>query len=168
VSEGDQSTRDTRFIVGRTRKPAVTEIEAMQEARLDTIVRVVDAIENVMKPNRSDEKVLVDRVTADVLAGRFELDRVAEKFERPYGNVWTEAVLIDLSPDKMKPAVADYRHQLTMSRNNVRTHWVGLGAIAVLALFGYTLSNAITRGYFTGRLRVMAVLVVALGAAALI
>ena len=168
VTAGDQSDFETRLIVGHTRKPAVSEQEALREARKDVENRVAAAVYDAVRPNRFDSHVLRVRVASDVAAGRFEVDRVAAKFDRPYGQVWTEAVLVDLSPDKLNPAVAQYRRDLQQNRNQVRGHWVGLAAITVMVLFGYTLSNAITRGYFTGRLRMMSLLIVVLGAAALI
>lgn len=168
VTGGDQSDFDTRLIVGHTRKPAVNEAEALREARKDVENRVAATIGEALRPDSFDSHVLRVRIAADVAAGRFEVDRFAEKFDRPYGQVWTEAVLVDLSPDKLNPALDRYRQDLQHNRNQVRSHWVGLAAITLLVLFGYTLSNAITRGYFTGRLRMMALLVVALGAVALI
>lgn len=168
VIDGDQIDAETHLIVGHTRKPAVNESEALRDARRDVENRVLTAVNGAMHPNRVDLAMLRDRVVHDVSTGRFEIDRVAEKFNRPYGQVWTEAVLVDISPDKLNPALDQYRHDLQQNRNRVRGHWVGFAAIIVLALFGYTLSNAITRGYFTGRLRLMALLVVVLGAAALI
>lgn len=165
---GDQSDADAKLIVGRTRKPAVNEKEALHEARQDVEGRVLAAVDDAIHPSPLDEKVLRRRVASDVAAGRFEIDRVGETFERPYGQVWTETVLVDLSPNKLNPIIAEYRHELQNNRNRVRAHWVGLVAITVMVLFGYTLSDAITRGYFTGRLRMMALLIVALGAAALI
>ena len=168
VTEGDQSDATTRLIVGRTHKPAVNEKEALHDARRDVQSRVLSAFDDAIHPSHLDSNALRDRVAADVSTGRFEIDRVAEKFDRPYGQVWTESVLVDLSPDKLNPVVTEYRRELQQNRDHVRSHWIGLGAITVLVLFGYTLSNAITRGYFTGRLRIMALLVVALGAAALI
>jgi hypothetical protein len=168
VTEGDQSDGDMKLIVGHTPKPAVTEAEALREARKDVENRVAATVSDALRPDSFDSHVLRVRIAADVAAGRFEVDRYAEKFDRPYGQLWTEAVLVDLSPDKLNPAIAQYRQDLQLNRNRVRGHWVGLAAITLLVLFGYTLSNAITRGYFTGRLRLMALLVVVLGAAALI
>src|SRR5665213_446034 len=62
VTGGDQSDFDTRLIVGRTRKPAVSEQEALHEARQDAGSRVLAAVDDAIHPSRLDASVLRDRV----------------------------------------------------------------------------------------------------------
>jgi hypothetical protein len=168
ITAGDQSDFHTRLLVGRSRKPATSEQEALRDARRDVESRVLAVVDNQIVARREDRGFLAERVASDVFAGRFEVDRIAEKFNRPYGRVWTESVLVDLSPGKLQPAIAGYQQEIRSHRNKVHARWAGFAALAALIMLGYGLSNMLTRGYFTGRLRIMTLVVLVLGAFALI
>jgi len=168
ITDGDQSDFGTRLIVGHSRKPATSEQEALRDARGDVEPRVLAIVDDQIGARREDRGFLAERVASDVRAGRFEVDRIAEKFDRPYGRVWTESVLVDLSSDKLQPVIAGYQQELRSHRNKVDARWAGFAALATLILCGYGLSNMLTRGYFTGRLRIMTLVVLVLGAVALI
>ena len=80
------------------------------------------------------------------------IDRFAQKLSRPYGDVWREAVLLDVSGARMAPAIARAKRQ-TM---HVREHRISV-AMSLLILFGVTMVlcmilNLLTQGYYRKRL----------------
>ena len=50
------------------------------------------------------------------VAGELASDDLAERFDRPYGTVWTETVLLDASPAKLDTLVDRYRGELGARR----------------------------------------------------
>jgi len=71
VTEGDQSNAETRLLVGRTRKPGVTEDEALRDARHDVESRVRAVVADAMHPSRLDAEYHAQRIPKDVSGGRF-------------------------------------------------------------------------------------------------
>jgi hypothetical protein len=168
LTDDDQADGDTRLIVGHSRKPATSEQEALRDARRDVQSHVHEIVNDEIGSARLNHAYLAARVSTDVMTGRFEVDRIAEKFDRPYGRVWTESVLVDFSPEKLQPALAGYQQEYQSHQKAIHARWVGFAALSILVLFGYGLSNMLTRGYFTGWLRIMTLVVLVLGAFALI
>jgi len=79
------------------------------------------------------------------------VDRFAQKLSRPYGDVWREAVLLDVSSARMKPVIAAAQHQATV----VQQERFSLAA-ALVIVFGLTAIlcfafNYFTEGYYRGR-----------------
>lgn len=151
----------TQWVVGRSPKPCLSEAEASEAARMDAIERVYPTVVNRLNPRRADAGWLHDMLTREVREGRLDADRFAESFDRPYGRVWTEAVLIDVSPARLDPLVDHYRGELNMRHVQLRKHVAAAGIVTVLTALAYLLINSLTRGYFTLRLRLAAMAIVA-------
>jgi hypothetical protein len=150
-----------QWIVGTCDRPCLSEAEASGAARADAARKLYPIIARRLNARRSDASMLQQLVWSDVQNNRLESDRFAEQFSRPYGKVWTESVLLDVSPDRIQPLVDQYRHQLNVQNLQLRRR-AGLGgfAIAATALI-YLVLNSVTRGYFTFRLRLVAMVIVA-------
>jgi hypothetical protein len=145
------------WIVGRSPGPCLSEQEAQQGARADAAQTVC-----ALLPARlQNADALKHSLTAAIAAGDLQADCLAERFDRPYGTVWTESVLLDVSPQKLDSFVAGYERAW---RN--RQHLIAAMRAAALALVGgawlmYIFLNAVTKGYFTTRLRLGAAAVTA-------
>src|SRR5207302_7991613 len=97
--------------------------------------------------------------------GNFVVDRFTQRITPPRGTekLWSHAVLVDASDDKLLPLAQHYARAVREERTTVAHDALAVaGLLAVIALV-YVFLNAVTKGYFTTRLRVGAVL---LGAAA--
>jgi len=149
------------WVVGTCDKPALSEAEAASAARNDAARKLYPIMARRLNARGSDARFLEQLVLNDVQNNRLQSDRFAEQFTRPYGKVWTESVLLDVSADRIQPLVDQYRHQLDNQHLQLRRR-AGLGgfAIAATALL-YLLLNSLTRGYFTFRLRLAAMLITA-------
>lgn len=76
------------------------------------------------------------------------VDRFAQKLSRPYGEVWREAVLVDVSPHRVAPVISAARVSLAQRQNQRRSE---LKTVAILLAFTALLCvalNAISQGYF--------------------
>jgi len=151
----------TQWVVGRSQKPCLSEAEASEAARREAVEKVYPTILNRLNPRRADAGWVHDLLARDVREGRLDADRFAESFDRPYGRVWTESVLLDISPARLDPLVDRYRGELNMRHIQLRRHLAAAGVITVFTALAYLLINSLTRGYFTLRLRVAAMVVIA-------
>ena len=150
-----------QWVVGRCMRPALSEAEAAQQARDDAAAKLYPIIERHVRSGRLDAQWLAERVTQDVREGRFEADRFTEQFKRPYGQVWTESVLLDVTPDNLDSVLSQYRQELSGRHVQTRRHLATAAIVILLSGLLYILLNVATKGYFTMRLRLATIAIVA-------
>lgn len=137
---------ERRLIVGYSPELVSSEQEARRQAirnARNQFAMVVDGV--IVRPD-----------------GSHVLDRFAQKLSRPYGDVWREAVLMDVSPHRMQPRVATIQREV---RRIEQTRMSAAGGIVLL--FGTTLViclvlNWLTEGYYRGRLTLVPAVAVVL------
>jgi hypothetical protein len=94
-------------------------------------------------------------------------DRFVRRFDRPYGQVWHAAVLVDGSPQLLRDMADEVTNDRRAQRAGTIGNFVkGAGVLVVIGLL-YLVVNAVTKGYFVRRLRAGALLL-ALGGIAVI
>ncbi len=162
------SAHPGRWVVGHCSEPSLSEAEAGKEARADAAKVVWPMVAGRLGLASSDANWVHERVAADVAAGRLDADTLAERFARPYGTVWTESVLLDVSAGRIDAVVNSYQQELSTWRNRLAT----VRQVVVVSMFGawvaYLLLNIVTKGYFTTRLGLAAGVVTAVGVALLV
>lgn len=150
-----------QWVVGRCTKPCLSESEAAQQAKVDAARKVFPVVARELGVGRVDADWLDHRIAQDVQDGRLEADRFVERFDRPYGQVWTESVLLDVSPANLDSIVDRYRSDLNVRHLQIRQR-IAFATAAILATgLLYLLLNVMTKGYFTTRLRLAAATVIA-------
>lgn len=149
-----------QWVVGRCAKPCLSESEAVQQAREDAAAKILPVVSRHLRASRFDREWIEDRVMQDVRDGHLEADRFAEQFNRPYGQVWTESVLLDVSPESLDALTADYRAQLQSQHMQTGKHFAAGALVVLLTGLLYILLNIATKGYFTMRLRLAAAAIV--------
>jgi hypothetical protein len=152
------------WIVGRSQTPAVSEQEAFDQARGNAASQLRKLLRSTLTPSlyKSESDTWIrDRVARDL--GSLVVERAAAKTRRPYGDIWSAAILIDASPTRLFPIARDYdawRHTRAAATRSTGFSLVGL-SLAILAI--YAVVNALTKGYFRCRLRACAGLALGLG-----
>ncbi|HEX4056165.1 MAG TPA: hypothetical protein VHX86_18040 [Tepidisphaeraceae bacterium] len=153
---GFSASHPGRWIVGRCARPCLSQPEAEQSARSDAARAVYAIARDQIGPGGGDEQWLARRVLADVRSGALANDALAERFDRPYGTVWAETVLLDASPARLDGLVDGYRSELRTRRARIRAVEFGAGVLTISAWIAYLLLDMMSRGYFTWRLRLIA------------
>jgi len=161
------------WIIGRSAKPALSENEARQAAQEDAVRQILPLIQHRTNPGGPmipvpslpfvpGTQVLATPVSMIPLVQQLRTqlpvtDRCVQKYQRPYGSVWTESVLVDVSDDWLLSV--DHQQARLQERQEVRVKTTVASAMIVLAtiLIAYLFLNAVTKSYFTGRLRTMAI-----------
>jgi hypothetical protein len=150
-----------RWLTGRTASAYASESEAVDAARADAARAAERLFPRDPRRRGADP---ARRIAAAVRDGLWEADRQIEHFDRPYGTVWTAAVLVDASDRNVNPLLRRYAAE--SRTREVRAKVVAvLGAIATAgAWLTCAALNWATRGFFARRLRAGAVGVTALAA----
>ena len=104
-----------------------------------------------------DPDWLRDRI-ADELESRNHLtDQFTQRFDRSYGTVWREAVLIDDDPGMMDRITDALVGSLDAQVTHQRNTWFRFIALAGLIFGTYLFLNMATKGYYAWMLRLAAV-----------
>ncbi len=113
---------------------------------------------------------LPDTLTAAAMLPLPISDRFVQRFKRPYGDVWSEAILLDITPQYLAGLEQRQNRVVAIRQTRVQTTVASLLIVLVSILAAYLFVNTVTRSYFTGRLRTAAILgaMLALSAAAVI
>jgi hypothetical protein len=163
---------DHHWIVGRSAKPCLSEAEALDQARQAAASQLRKLLRSTLPiagPLRGESETWIrTRVDRELSFNNWIVDRSVSKTHRPYADIWSAAVLVDASPDRLSPVRRDYsdwRQARSATVRHTAGSLVGL-CLAILAI--YFVVNAATKGYFRTRLRCAAALTLILGTGCLI
>ena len=149
---------DRTTIIGHCGKVAMSEPEARRAAEEDAVRQAAILVQqhelNRGKRFNGDSIYLL----SDLRRTLPIKDRFVQKFHRPYGDVWSESVLIDASSGWLESM--SQRHAVAMYQHETRAKRTAASAFIVLItiLIAYLFLNAVTKSYFTARLRFVAIL----------
>jgi len=157
--------------------PAASFEDAQEEAFDDAATKLAPYVNSAMKSTApaggmarvADSQVVHGAILAELRKGTLILDRFGQQFDRPYGKLWREQMLVYASPKAIGPLAAGIAKNAAAARNADRqTLWtlaVSLGGLAVLIFAVYLVLNAATKGYYTWVLRLLALCAVVAGVA---
>lgn len=145
------------WLVGRS-GPSATEADALNEAR-DEVAREVQQLIRQRLPGRAVRDA--GRWLGSLNADGWVVDQFAQRFSRPYGDVWAVSVLAEAPQDKLDAVARQYAAEVHTAQAH-RARSIAAGALLFITLsLLYVTANAVTRGYYTTRLRVVTVLLAA-------
>ena len=136
----------------------MTEAEANNQAIRSACVQIADMIGQTLpqRPRRSGVPVSFAKPvnSTDILEGGFILDRFVQSFEGTTGKIWRQALLLDVSVEKLKN-LAQRKAVIALARKTgfARMLFSILGLIALITVV-YVFLNAATKGYYVWSLRV--------------
>ena len=146
---------NSRFLIARSAESCMSEVEANNKAFQNACTQVADMIGQT--PLRRDGIPIsfakpVD--STDILEGNFILDRFVQSFDGAAGKIWRQALLIDISAEKLKN-LAQRKAIIAQARKTgfARMFFSILGLIVLITVV-YAFLNAATKGYYTWSLRI--------------
>ncbi len=160
--------------------PAASFEDAQKEALSDAARKLAPYVKSAIGPTidgvEVDSQTIREAILAELRNGKLVLDRFSQQFDRPYGKLWREQILVDASPKQMRQlaTVAEFNQAVIddgklAARNAERQTWwtlaVSLGGLAVLIFAVYLVLNAATKGYYTWVLRLLAIGAIVAGVA---
>lgn len=164
------AARGKQWIVGRSTSPCLSEGEAFdaasRDARDQLLLRVRPRLSSPRDPDT--DAWLRRRLTQELAAGNLVSDRQVGRVRRSYGDLWSEAILIDASDRRLNGLVREHELWLRSRHDTRRGAAASIVGLSLAILLVYAAVNAVTKGYFRGRLRAGAVLSFALGFTAVV
>lgn len=147
------------WLVGRS-GPCASEADALREAQGNIYRELRQLIQQRLPgPAARDAGRWLPSFNADELV----VDQFAQRFSRPYGDVWAVSVLADVPAEKLDAITQQFSGEIRAAHAH-RARSIAAGAVLFVALsLLYVTANAVTRGYYTTRLRVVTVLLAAAG-----
>lgn len=136
----------------------MTEAEANQQAVQNACAQVADMLDQTL-PRRSGVPVSFAKPvnSADILEGNFILDRFVQSFQGAAGKIWRQALLVDVSTEKLKN-LAQRKAIIALARKTgfARMFFSVIGLIVLITAV-YAFLNAATKGYYVWSLRIAGV-----------
>ncbi len=157
--QGFAQSNPGQWIVGHCEQPCLSEAEAIKVATDDAVRAAYPKVREDLGISLTDANWLRRRIAKDIEAGQLQADSFVEKFERPYGTLWTDSILLDLSPKALDPLVQHYREEIAARRAHFGIAIVISFAVTAGAWIVCLILNVLTRGYFATRLRFAAAVV---------
>jgi hypothetical protein len=161
------------ILIARSNGPDVDAAAATESARRSAALSLLPPLRARLKQRSGEfpsESELNKRLLAELsLRPEWTADRFVQRFERPYGTLWQESLLISVPRDHLNAIASDI---LARARNERQGHAravTSVLAILVAIWLLYLLANVLTRGYFVWKLRVaMTIIAIGVGLAAVL
>ncbi len=144
----------------------ISQAEAMRdavEAAAEVLSKQVGARMTQLSPQTGrrlpqDSGALTRNITNELLARRPFSDQFTQRFDRAYGTVWRQAILINAQPQLIEDIAQSISSNIHDQVTHQRTLWFSLAALGALIFGMYLFLNAATRGYYAWSLRLMLLL----------
>ena len=156
-------------------RPTLAEAEhgALEDAAAQLMPHVTHAVNREIAAGRLDRRgqaqmrLLGQLLVGELRRGTLVADRFAQRYARPYGDVWRSCLLVNASPKLVDPLALRIGAQIA-GREGARVSRglrgvLSLGGLGLLVLLVYLLLNAATKGYYAGVLRLVAILLAGAG-----
>jgi len=157
-----------RWLVARPKGPCPTVAAADEEARGSATAAILDIVRARLLQipglwSDSNARWVANKIQAQLARGGLITDRFLQRFDRPYGAFYRQAVLVDISQQNIDRLTRECVWGLQEQRETwART----AGSVVILLVVIYALYlflNAYTKGYFTWRLRTTSLALALLG-----
>jgi hypothetical protein len=160
------STRDKTWIVGHSTMPCLSETEAFDAASRDGSVQLLARLRPRLARSygAESEAWLMRRLGQELSAGgSLVADRFVSRVHRPYGDIWSEAILVDASSARLGSIAHEHAVWASGRQHARRGAMASIVGMSLAILLIYAVVNAVTKGYFRGYLRTGAALGMTLG-----
>jgi hypothetical protein len=144
------------WIVGRSERPAVSDSEAINLAHDDAARQLYPIIHSRVNAWPGERRWLEAQIEVEARSGRIDSDVCLERFDRPYGAIYCGSVLVDTSASALQAVVRDIRSGLSARHRRAGLRMALAGIVLIVTWVFYGVSNSMTRGYLTTRLRLIA------------
>ena len=149
---------DRHYLIARSQEACTGEGEAKRQAEEDACAQLMQQLDRIRPavPGQSSPTVTPTELVRD----GFVADRFVQSFDGMAGRVWRQALLIDISPQKLM--TLSTRLHVTVERERVtwaRMIVSSLGVFVVI-LVAYLFLNMATRGYYDWSLRIAGLVLV--------
>jgi len=152
----------SRFIIAKSTESCLNEAEANQQAIQNACAQVADMIGQTLpqRPRRSGIPVSFAKPvnSTDILEGNFVLDRFVQSLEGSAGKIWRQALLVDVSAEKLKNLARQKAIIAQARKTGFARMFFSIVGLIVLITVVYAFLNAATKGYYAWSLRIAGII----------
>jgi hypothetical protein len=146
---------NSRFIIAKSAESCMTEAEANQQAVQNACTQVADMLGQVSQRLSGVPVSFAKPVNStDILDGNFILDRFVQSFEGAAGKIWRQALLVDVSVEKLKNLARRKAIIARARKTSFARMLFSIVGLIVLITVVYAFLNAATKGYYAWSLRI--------------
>jgi hypothetical protein len=153
------SSREKTWIVGHSTMPCLSETEAFDAACRDGSAQLLARLRPRLARayGAESEAWLMRRLGQELSAGGALIaDRSVSRVHRPYGDIWSEAILVDASSARLAQIAGEHAVWSSGRQHFRRSAAASIIGMSLAILLIYAVVNAVTKGYFRGYLRTTA------------
>jgi hypothetical protein len=147
-----------RWIIGQSKSPCLSEMEANEKACADAASQLARIVSASPEARGAAADQLRRYLVAELVVGRLIIDRSVSRIHKPYGDLWSEAILIEASPDQVRAVAGAYAARRREYHHTLAGRFLALVGIGVAILLLHWVLNTVTKGYFRGQVRLGMVL----------
>jgi hypothetical protein len=150
---------NSRFMIAKSSESCMSEAEANNQAVQSACTQISDMLGHASL-RRSGVPVSFAKPvnSADILEGGFILDRFVQSFNGTAGKIWRQALLVDVSTEKLKNLAQRKAIIARVRKRHFAGMFFSIIGLIVLITVVYAFLNAATKGYYTWSLRVAGVI----------
>jgi hypothetical protein len=159
--------QDMTLAIARSNGSCTSQLEAQQQAMASARALVTEELQRLPRPHTvlTRELAVSD---LDTKGNELIVDRFTQSFRGTAGRIWRQAILLDLSQQKLNQVLqTKVRRSQTVHRVWIEKVGSLLG-LALIVLILYIFLNAATKGYYTITLKIVAFALVVVGIAAVV
>jgi hypothetical protein len=146
---------NSRFIVAKSSEGCVSEDEAYNQAVQSACTQVADMLgQTSLRLSGVPVSFAKPVNSGDILDGGFILDRFLQSFNGTAGEIWRQALLVDVSPEKLKNLAQRKAVIARVRKRHFAGMFFSIAGLIVLITVVYAFLNAATKGYYTWSLRI--------------
>lgn len=155
------------WLIARSPDPCLTEHEAATKAIASATQQIFPLVRDRLRDGRwghADDQRLLDQIRHQLAMERKLVpDKFLQRAERPYGGVFRQAILVDLSPPNLEKLIMLSRQNVVGHRQSFAAVLISAAALFLVVYLLYLFVNSMTRGYFVWSLRMVAATILVLG-----
>jgi hypothetical protein len=144
-----------RFIIARSADSCMTEAEANRQAVENACKHITTMLD---KASRQLSKIPISYThpvnSADIFDGDFVLDRFVQGFEGTAGRIWRQALLVDVSTEKLTKLAHRKAAMIRATKKTWARMSFSIFGLIILITVVYAFLNAATKGYYVWSLRI--------------
>jgi hypothetical protein len=146
---------NSRFIIAKSTESCMTEAEANNKAVQNTCSQINDMLGQTL-PRRTGVPVSFAKPvdSTDILEGGLILDRFVQSFNGTAGKIWRQALLVDVSAEKLKNLAQRKAIIARARKTSFARMFFSIVGLIVLITVVYAFLNAATKGYYVWSLRI--------------
>ncbi len=157
------NNKDVSLIIARSKESCTSQAQAYQQAVDDACQKITSVFKRL--PKRSLSLLADFKITAsDIIDNSLIIDKFTQSLQTSAGPVYRQALLIDISSEKISELKLHKKMQIGSMRASLLRQFFSIGGLVILIAVLYLFANAATRGYYSLALKAAAVVFVVAGA----